>query len=176
MIALGGEAATALGGDGHLAGLLVLGPKRSGMPYEDEEMAFLGALSSVATLVLHSADIQQTLESLNQELRGKVEKIAEQQRRILILQDQLKDRAERERELSRPAATERPRLTIRADELADAVLGRLRHDQRLERGRPQDDRDGAQGGGHPLGRADPGRERHRQGAAGGGHPSSQPAG
>ncbi len=46
MIALGGEAATALGGggDGHLAGLLVLGPKRSGMPYEDEEMAFLGAL------------------------------------------------------------------------------------------------------------------------------------
>ena len=42
MIALGGEAATALGGDGHLAGLLVLGPKRSGMPYEDEEMAFLG--------------------------------------------------------------------------------------------------------------------------------------
>ena len=78
----------------------MLGPKRSGMPYEDEEMAFLGALSSVATLVLHSADIQQTLESLNQELRGKVEKIAEQQRRILILQDQLKDRAERERELT----------------------------------------------------------------------------
>ncbi len=112
MIALGGEAAAAVGGDGHLAGLLVLGPKRSGMPYEDEEMAFLGALSSVATLVLHSADIQQTLESLNQELRGKVEKIAEQQRRILILQDQLKDRAERERELSgglpRAAALDHP--------------------------------------------------------------------
>jgi transcriptional regulator with GAF, ATPase, and Fis domain len=35
---------------------------------------------------------------LNQELRGKVEKIAEQQRRILILQDQLRERAERERE------------------------------------------------------------------------------
>jgi transcriptional regulator with GAF, ATPase, and Fis domain len=97
MIALGGEAVAALGGDGLVAGLLVLGPKRSGMPYEDEEMAFLGALSSVATLVLHSADIQQTLESLNQELRGKVEKIAEQQRRILILQDQLTGRAERER-------------------------------------------------------------------------------
>jgi transcriptional regulator with GAF, ATPase, and Fis domain len=98
MIALGGEAASALGADGQLAGLLVLGPKRSGMPYEDEEMAFLGALSSVATLVLHSADIQHTLESLNIELRDKVEKIAEQQRRILILQDQLRDRAERERE------------------------------------------------------------------------------
>jgi transcriptional regulator with GAF, ATPase, and Fis domain len=92
MIALGGEVANALEADGHLAGLLVLGPKRSGMPYEAEEIAFLGALSSVAALTLHSAGIQQTLESLNQELRDKVEKIAEQQRRILILQDQLVDR------------------------------------------------------------------------------------
>src|SRR5205807_2838269 len=94
MIALGGEAAHALGSDGDLAGVLVLGPKRSGMPYEDEEIAFLGALSSVATLTLHSAGIQQTLESLNQDLRDKVDKIAEQQRRILILQDQLTDRGE----------------------------------------------------------------------------------
>ncbi len=101
LIAVGGEAATALGGEGLLAGLLVLGPKRSGMPYENEEMAFLGALSSVATLVLHSADIQETLKSLNQELRGKVNKIAEQQRRILILQDQLRERAGREREAAR---------------------------------------------------------------------------
>jgi transcriptional regulator with GAF, ATPase, and Fis domain len=94
MIALGGEAASALGADGDLAGLLVLGPKRSGMPYEDEELAFLAALGSVATLALHSAGIQQTLESLNLELRDKVEKIAEQQRRILILQDQLSDRGD----------------------------------------------------------------------------------
>ena len=68
------------------------------MPYEDEEMAFLGALGSVATLALHSAGIQQTLEALNHELRDKVDKIAEQRRRILILQEQLKDRAERERD------------------------------------------------------------------------------
>ena len=93
MIALGGEAASALEADGGLAGVLVLGPKRSGMPYEDEELAFLAALSSVATLALHSAGIQETLEGLNLELRDKVEKIAEQQRRILILQDQLTDRA-----------------------------------------------------------------------------------
>jgi DNA-binding NtrC family response regulator len=107
MIALGGEAATALGGEGLLAGFLVLGPKRSGMPYEDEEMAFLGALSSVATLVLHSAEIQETLEGLNQELRDKVDKIAEQQRRILILQDQLRDRAEHERDGAAPPAEPR---------------------------------------------------------------------
>jgi transcriptional regulator with GAF, ATPase, and Fis domain len=94
MIALGGEAVNALEEGGELAGLLVLGPKRSGMPYEDEELAFLGALSSVATLALHSAGIQQTLEALNHDLRDKVEKIAEQQRRILLLQDQLMDRGE----------------------------------------------------------------------------------
>ena len=98
MIALGGEAASAVGSSGQLAGLLILGPKRSGMPFEDEEMAFLGALSSVATLALHSAGIQQTLETLNHELRDKVEKIAEQRRRILILQEQLRDRAERDRD------------------------------------------------------------------------------
>jgi transcriptional regulator with GAF, ATPase, and Fis domain len=89
MIALGGEVATPLEARGELAGLMVLGPKRSGMPYEDEELAFLGALGSVATLALRSADIQQTLEGLNDELRRKVEKIAEQQRRIYVLQEQL---------------------------------------------------------------------------------------
>ena len=116
MITLGGEAATALGGDGALAGLMVLGPKRSGMPYENEEMAFLGALSSVATLVLHSADIQETLKSLNQELRNKVDKIAEQQRRILILQDQLRERAGREREIAaHPAEQGRVELPVEND-------------------------------------------------------------
>ena len=94
MIALGGEVAKTLEADGVQAGLMVLGPKRSGLPYEDEEVAFLGALASVAMLALHSADIQQTLERLNLELRDKVEKIAEQQRRILILQDQLTGRVQ----------------------------------------------------------------------------------
>ncbi len=98
MIALGGEAAAALETDGDLAGLLILGPKRSGMPYEDEELAFLAALSSVATLALHSAGVQEMLESLNGELRDKVDKIAEQQRRILILQDQITHRGARRSE------------------------------------------------------------------------------
>ena len=94
MIALGGEVAKLLAADGAPVGLLVLGPKRNGLPYEDEEVAFLGALSSVAMLTLHSAGIQQTLERLNLELRDKVDKIAEQQRRILLLQDQLTDRGQ----------------------------------------------------------------------------------
>ena len=94
MIALGGEVARLLAADGVPVGLIVLGPKRNGLPYEDEEVAFLGALSSVAMLTLHSAGIQQTLERLNLELRDKVDKITEQQRRILILQDQLSERSQ----------------------------------------------------------------------------------
>ena len=94
MIALGGEVAKLLATDGVPVGLMVLGPKRNGLPYEEEEVAFLGALSSVSMLALHSAGIQQTLERLNLELRDKVDKIAEQQRRILLLQDQLTDRGQ----------------------------------------------------------------------------------
>ncbi len=94
MIGLGGEVARALEADGSLVGLMVLGPKRSGLPYEDEEVAFLGALGSVAMLALHSAVVQQTLERLNLELRDKVDKIAEQQRRIFLLQKQLTERGQ----------------------------------------------------------------------------------
>jgi transcriptional regulator with GAF, ATPase, and Fis domain len=93
LISLGGEVAVPLVTDGALVGLLILGPKRSGLPFEDEEIAFLGALGSLAAVALHSAEIQRTLESLNHELRDKVEKIAEQQRRILVLQDQLTGRS-----------------------------------------------------------------------------------
>ena len=61
-------------------------------------------------LDLHSAGIQQTLETLNQELRDKVEKIAEQQRRILILQDQLTDR--RRRRAGGEAVAARPKPEV----------------------------------------------------------------
>lgn len=117
MIALGGEVATPLESRGVLAGLLLLGPKRSGMPYEDEEIAFLGALGSVATLALRSADIQKTLELLNSEVRQKVEKIAEQQRRILILQEQLGEQRREAR--SEPVALAEP---VEATAEAVAVL------------------------------------------------------
>ena len=128
MIALGGEAAGAVGASGQIAGLLILGPKRSGMPFEDEEMAFLGALSSVATLALHSSGIQQTLETLNHELRDKVDKIAEQQRRILILQQQLRDRAERERDGMIASGIEPAALTEerRSDNPVDPVFDQIK--------------------------------------------------
>ena len=90
MIALGGEVAAPLTAeDDAPAGLAVLGPKRNGLPYEDEEVAFLSALGSVAMLAIRAADIQRTLEDLNEDVRAKVDKIAEQQRRISVLQHQL---------------------------------------------------------------------------------------
>lgn len=89
MISLGAELVIGLEASGRLVGFMILGPKPSGMPYEPEETAFLRALGSVAGLGLHSVEIQATLELANRELKDKVDKIAEQQRRILVLQDQL---------------------------------------------------------------------------------------
>lgn len=89
MISQGAEIAVGLEASGRLAGFMLIGPKPSGLPYEPEESAFLRALGSVAGLGLHSVEMQTTLEAANRELRDKVEKIAEQQRRILVLQDQL---------------------------------------------------------------------------------------
>ncbi len=167
LIRLGGEVAVALNGDG-LAGLVVLGPKRSGLPYENEEIAFLGALGSVASLAVRSADIQATLEMLNHELRDKVEKIAEQRRRILLLQTQL---AGRPRDGLPPPADEAPetgRPTRPApvdNEAFAAIKGSSRALRRTV--------ELAQGGGQSVGRLDPRRERHRQGVAGRGHPQGQ---
>ncbi len=112
MIRLGGEVATPLEAQDELAGVLLLGPKRSGMPYEKEELAFLGALGSVATLALRSAGTQQTLERLNRDLREKVEKIAEQQRRIIFLQQELStQRLPARRTISEPVPSLPPTTT-----------------------------------------------------------------
>ncbi len=49
----------------------------------------LGAFCRLTALALESAQGNRTIESLNRELRAKVDKISEQQRRILTLQNQL---------------------------------------------------------------------------------------
>lgn len=114
LIRLGGEVAYDLRtSDDRLVGLLVLGPKRSGLPFEDEELVFLNALVSVAGLSLHAAEIQSTLEELNHDLSLKVEKIAEQQRRILALEREM---GEAQREQIQDAAIE-----IKAPELSHPI-------------------------------------------------------
>jgi transcriptional regulator with GAF, ATPase, and Fis domain len=85
---LGGEVAHSLIHEGQLLGILVLGPKALGL-YGAEDLNLLAAFTQLTALALKSAERHQTIEALNRELQTKVEKISEQQRRILALQTQL---------------------------------------------------------------------------------------
>src|SRR5262249_36828775 len=78
----------ALSHEGRLLALLVLGPKES--PYRNEDVDLLAAFAQITVLALESAEGHRTIEQLNGELQAKVEKISEQQRRILALQSQLR--------------------------------------------------------------------------------------
>jgi transcriptional regulator with GAF, ATPase, and Fis domain len=86
---LQGGVAQALTHEGQLLGLLLLGP-RPANAYTPEDMHLLAAFAQMTVLALVSAEGHRTIETLNRDLKGKVEKIAEQQRRILALQSQLK--------------------------------------------------------------------------------------
>jgi transcriptional regulator with GAF, ATPase, and Fis domain len=85
---LGGELAYALSHESQLLAFLVLGPKDLGF-YRSDDLNLLAAFAQFTTLALESAQGHHTIEVLNRDLRGKVEKISEQQRRILALQNQL---------------------------------------------------------------------------------------
>jgi len=85
---LGGEIALALGQEGKLLGFLVLGPKSSGY-FNSEDYQLLAALAPIASLALQSAAGRRSIETLNRDLQGKLEKISEQQSRIRALQRQL---------------------------------------------------------------------------------------
>lgn len=86
--AVGGEIAVALSHEGKLLGFLVLGPKASGF-YGPEDFNLLAALAPIAALALQSAAGRRAIHVLNRDLQEKVEKISEQQGRILALQRQL---------------------------------------------------------------------------------------
>jgi transcriptional regulator with GAF, ATPase, and Fis domain len=103
---LGGQVAHPLMHEGHLLALLVLGPKEP--PFRAEDGHVLGALAQLTVPALANAAGHRTIEQLNRELRDKVGQIAEQQRRILALQSQLRqsaaETAPRPSEAARPAA------------------------------------------------------------------------
>src|SRR5207237_8763407 len=90
---LGGEVALALSHEEQMLAILVLG-KRSVDAYTVEDVNLLSAFAQVTALALVSSEGGRTIEVLNRELKGKVEKIAEQQRRISALQSQLVRREE----------------------------------------------------------------------------------
>src|SRR5262249_7378424 len=85
--ALGREVAQPLLSDNELLAVLVLGPKDT--PFRAEEWSHLAAFAQITVVALESAAKHRTIETLNQDLQSKVDKIAEQQRRILALQSQL---------------------------------------------------------------------------------------
>jgi transcriptional regulator with GAF, ATPase, and Fis domain len=89
---LGGEMAHALQHEGQMLALLVLGPRKAGT-YGPEELNQVAAFAQITALALVSAEGHRTIDALNCDLQAKVEKIAEQQRRILILQSQLTQRS-----------------------------------------------------------------------------------
>lgn len=86
--ALGGVTIVPLQHEEDLTGFLVLGQKGSGV-FTIDDLNLLAAFSQITVLGLVSAEGHKKIDLLNNELKGKVVKIAEQQNRILALQSQL---------------------------------------------------------------------------------------
>jgi len=94
---LGGRVAQALLHEGQMLGILVLGgpTEPRGLAtemtggYTAEDLHLLAAFAQMTVLALVSAEGHRKIDTLNRELQTKVEKIAEQQRRIMALQNQL---------------------------------------------------------------------------------------
>jgi transcriptional regulator with GAF, ATPase, and Fis domain len=94
---IGGTIAQGLLHEGQLLGILVLGPPTEprGLAtettggYTAEDLHLLTAFAQMTVLAFVSAEGHRKIEALNRELQTKVEKIAEQNRRIMALQSQL---------------------------------------------------------------------------------------
>jgi transcriptional regulator with GAF, ATPase, and Fis domain len=74
-----------------LLAVLILGPKGR-TPFQQDELNLLTAVTQITVLALENSLGHQIIEQLNSDLQAKVEKISEQQRRILALQTQLRQR------------------------------------------------------------------------------------
>ncbi len=89
---LGVELVHGLEVDGELAGVVLLGPRRDGAAFSAEDLTFLTALGQITSVALHSARVHQAASRMSVELQTKVEKIAEQQRLISLLQTEITGR------------------------------------------------------------------------------------
>jgi transcriptional regulator with GAF, ATPase, and Fis domain len=85
---LGAEVAQPVCHENRVLAILLLGQRSA--PFRPEDLDLLGAFAQITAAALESAEGHRTIEQLNQELQAKVQKIAEQQRRILALQTQLR--------------------------------------------------------------------------------------
>jgi transcriptional regulator with GAF, ATPase, and Fis domain len=112
---MGGAAAVAMTHETVLRAVLILGPKAGGGEVTPEDLDLLTAFAPFTALALAGAEGHRTIETLNRELQTKVEKISEQQRRILALQQQLTSQAK----FAAAAAAAEPK----PDEPAEPLIG-----------------------------------------------------
>ena len=90
----GAELGFLLESEGTLIGAAFFGARDDGDPYTPEDQNFVNTLARTTTLALSTAHGHRTILSLKEELQGKVEKISEQQRRIMFLQGELLNRGD----------------------------------------------------------------------------------
>lgn len=88
ILGLGGQVVVPLLHEKDLRGFLLLGVKDSGV-FSIDDLNLCAAFAQLTVLGFVSSEGHQLINQLNEELRAKVEKIAEQQNRILALQTQL---------------------------------------------------------------------------------------
>ena len=75
--------------NGEITGVVVLGGKQNGLMYSAEDLTFLTALGQITGIALHCANVHQNLKHLNEELRSKVDQLAQQRQQIAILEAEL---------------------------------------------------------------------------------------
>jgi transcriptional regulator with GAF, ATPase, and Fis domain len=88
LAALGGDVAVALTHEKSMIGVLVLA-RAPGQSPRAGDVALLASFAPIAAMAIAGADVRCSVDLLNRELQGKIEKISEQQRRIFSLQQQL---------------------------------------------------------------------------------------
>ncbi|MCS6975986.1 MAG: sigma 54-interacting transcriptional regulator, partial [Gemmatales bacterium] len=118
LVSLGGEIALGLRHQGQVMAIFIVGRRNVGR-YDIEELHLLTTFAQLASLALHSARGRQQIEALNRDLQAKVEKISEQQRRIVALQSQLL----RESAGAAPASTPPPPSSTHGLTLSRPIIG-----------------------------------------------------
>ncbi|MBI3457790.1 MAG: PAS domain-containing protein [Candidatus Rokubacteria bacterium] len=73
LAALGAELAVPISADEGLGGILLVGPKRSGDPYFDEDLALLGALAAEAAVALANARLHQDVVRAREQIEAILE-------------------------------------------------------------------------------------------------------
>jgi len=82
--------------EGKIIGAAFFSPRADGDTYSPEDLTFVSALVRTSTLALSTAQGHQMIVTLKEQMQQKVDKIADQQRRIMFLQGELLSRSDGE--------------------------------------------------------------------------------